>query len=59
MNVVIQMLYQCWVGGPRSERWPEYLEDRPIEGHGLYSFDQGLRLGILLATEAFYAETEL
>ncbi|WP_297871577.1 hypothetical protein [uncultured Oscillibacter sp.] len=48
--VVVELLYHAWVGGPDPERWPEWMRDNPVQGQGLYSFYQGLRLGIRLLT---------
>lgn len=46
---VVKELYSQWVPEPNPKFWPEYLQDDPIKGHGLYSFYQGLRLGIEIA----------
>lgn len=45
---VVELLYHAWVGSPDPERWPEYVREDPVLGQGLYSFYQGLRLGIQL-----------
>ena len=44
------------IGGPHPDRWPEYLEDNPVQAHGMYCFREGIRLGLLLAVEAFSPE---
>lgn len=46
---VIEDLYPHFVMGPDPKLWPEYLEDNPVKGHGLYAFYQGLRLGLQIA----------
>ena len=32
----------------KEELWPDHLQSSPIQGHGLWSFYQGLRLGMQL-----------
>ena len=49
MSLTIELLYHYFVGPPDPGRWPEELRNNPAAGHGLYSFEQGLRLGLLLA----------
>ncbi len=45
---VIQLLYNYWRVEPDKALWPECISD-PVEGYGLYSFYQGLSLGLQLA----------
>ena len=45
---IVEVLYRYFVTGPNPEFWPDYLKDVPMEGHGLWCFYQGLRLGIRL-----------
>jgi len=47
--IVIEELYRGLVPGPNPTFWPEYLRESPVEGHGLWSFYQGLQLGLRLA----------
>ena len=49
LPLVIEMLYYQWVGSPQPNRWPEELRSRPTDGHGIFSFYQGLKLGLQLA----------
>ena len=51
MSPTMELLYQYFVGPPDPGRWPEALRNDPAAGHGMYSFEQGLRLGLLLAVE--------
>ena len=46
---MIDELYRYQVTEPNPEFWPAYLKSCPIQGHGLYSFYQGLKLGLQLA----------
>lgn len=46
--VIVEQLYRCFVTEPDPRFWPEYLRDLPVKGHGLWSFYQGLCLGIQL-----------
>lgn len=46
--VVVEQLYRCFVTEPDPEFWPDYLKKDPVRGHGLWSFYQGLRLGVQL-----------
>ncbi|MCI8869339.1 MAG: hypothetical protein HFF39_02155 [Lawsonibacter sp.] len=47
--VVVETLYLGLVPPPDPEQWPEYLQNDPVRGHGLWSFYQGLCLGLRLA----------
>ena len=47
--IVVEELYRSLFPGPNPNLWPEYLRKSPVEGHGLWSFYQGLRLGLRLA----------
>ena len=49
----IEALYNAWVCDPKPHLWPDYLRDHPMKAHGLYCFREGLRLGLLLASDAF------
>ncbi|MBO5339866.1 MAG: hypothetical protein J6A62_02570 [Oscillospiraceae bacterium] len=44
--VVVDELYRYFVTPPDPRFWPDYLRSEPILAHGLWSFYQGLRLGI-------------
>ncbi len=46
---VIELLYAQRVPGPQPQRWPEELKSNPIIGHGMFSFYDGLKLGLQLA----------
>lgn len=46
---IIEDLYIALVGEPQPFLWPDYLRKSPIRGHGLWSFYQGLQIGIQLA----------
>lgn len=48
---IIDYLYDYWIGPPDPAKWPEYTRDNPVQGHGRYSFQQGLMLGLLLFAE--------
>ncbi len=48
---IMDCLYDCWIGPPDPAKWPEYVQDDPVRGHGRYSFQQGLVLGLLLFAE--------
>lgn len=56
MSILMDELYYALIGGPRPELWPEYLEDNPVQAHGMYCFREGLRLGLRLAAEAASSE---
>ena len=47
--LVIEELYLQFSPGPIPSFWPEYLQEDPIRGHGLWSFYQGLKLGLRLS----------
>lgn len=47
--IVIDSLYRYFVTRPNPKFWPDYFKEDPIQGHGLWSFYQGLRLGLQLA----------
>lgn len=46
---VVDDLYDHFVAAPNPKFWPSYLQDNPIQGHGMWSFYQGLLLGLRLA----------
>ncbi len=56
MSLLMDELYFALIGGPHRDQWPEYLEDSPVQAHGMYCFREGVRLGLLLAVDAFSAE---
>lgn len=45
---IVEQLYRYFVTEPDPCFWPDYLRDLPIQGHGLWSFYQGLQLGMQL-----------
>ena len=47
--IVVEELYRGFVTPPNPAFWPEHLQKTPVQGHGLWSFYQGLRLGLQLA----------
>ncbi len=46
--LVVEDLYRYFVPLPNPDFWPAYFQDDPVRGHGLWSFYQGLQLGIQL-----------
>lgn len=46
--MIIEILYGHFVTEPNPEFWPDYLKKDMVKGHGLWSFYQGVRLGIQL-----------
>ncbi|HJB99374.1 MAG TPA: hypothetical protein H9764_02885 [Candidatus Flavonifractor merdavium] len=52
MSLTMELLYHYFVGPPQPDRWPEELQSNPAAGHGMYAFEQGFRLGLLLAVES-------
>ena len=44
--IIIEQLYAYFVTEPNPDFWPEDLRESPVKGHGLWSFYQGLRLGL-------------
>ncbi len=46
---IIDALYRYFVTAPSPDFWPDYFRHDPVQGHGLWSFYQGLRLGIQLS----------
>lgn len=47
--VIIRDLYTYFTVAPNPEFWPDYLQNDPVKGHGLYSFYMGLQLGLQIA----------
>lgn len=47
--LIVETLYRFLVTEPDPSLWPECLLKNPVKGHGLWSFYQGLRLGIQIA----------
>lgn len=48
--VIVEELYRYFVTQPDPRFWPDYLKEEPIQGHGLWSFYQGLQLGMQMTT---------
>ena len=46
--ILVDELYRYFVTQPDPRFWPDYIQD-PVQGHGLWSFYQGLRLGVRLS----------
>ncbi len=46
---VVEQLYYNWVTIPDPEDWAEYIGKNPVLAQGLYSFYQGLCLGMNLS----------
>ncbi len=46
---VIDELYGYFVPAPTPQFWPEHMAGDPVQAHGLWSFYQGLQLGLHLA----------
>ncbi len=47
--MIVEVLYRYFVTQPDPAFWPDRFKKDPIQGHGLWSFYQGLRLGVQLA----------
>lgn len=47
--LIIEELYFQFSPGPMPNFWPERLQDNPVQGHGMWSFYQGLKLGMRLS----------
>ena len=45
---IVQELYTNFVTLPNPDFWPDDMKGDPIQGHALWAFYQGLRLGIQL-----------
>ena len=58
MSVVMELLYNYWVGPPDPDKWPSHTENQPAEGQGRYAFEQGLLLGLALGAELYRQETQ-
>ena len=46
---IVQDLYINFVTEPNPQFWPDRLKDDPVQGHALWAFYQGLRLGTQLS----------
>ena len=46
---IVQDLYTNYVTEPNPSRWPDQFRDNPVQGHALWAFYQGLRLGTQLS----------
>ena len=46
---VVEQLYYNWVTIPEPEKWADYIGKNPVLAQGLYSFYQGLCLGMSLS----------
>lgn len=46
---IVEELYHAFVGEPKPFFWPEHLRKKPLWGHGMWAFYQGLQVGIQIA----------
>lgn len=46
--MLIEELYYEYAHEPTPKNWPSGFEDNPVQGYGLWSFYQGLKLGMQL-----------
>ena len=46
---LIEELYYQYSHTPVPDSWPKGFENNPVQGHGLWSFYQGLKLGMSLS----------
>ncbi len=53
---IIEELYYTFVGEPKPFLWPERLRKKPLLGHGVWAFYQGLRAGIQIAAACLERE---
>ncbi len=47
--MLVEELYYEFSHDPVPESWAGGFEDNPVQGHGLWSFYQGLKLGMRLS----------
>lgn len=47
--IIIEELYNAFVGESQPFLWPERLRDVPLRGHGMWAFYRGLQIGMQLA----------
>ncbi len=47
--LLVENLYYQYSHELVPESWPGGFENNPVQGHGLWSFYQGLRLGLQLS----------
>lgn len=47
--IIIEELYNAFIGEPKPFLWPERLRDVPLRGHGMWAFYRGLQAGIQIA----------
>ena len=47
---IVEDLYLDLVPDTNPEFWPDYLKNNPARGHGLWSFYQGLQIGLQLGS---------
>lgn len=47
--LIIDELYSYFVTEPDPKFWPDHLRGDPVRAHGLWSFYQGVRLGLQLS----------
>lgn len=51
--MIVELLYRGMVTGPDPRLWPEEMKNNPVEGHGLWSFYSGLKIGLQLCGACF------
>lgn len=54
--IVVDELYRYFVTPPDPRFWPDHVRDDPVTAHGLWSFYQGLRLGIQVSSACLDTE---
>ena len=45
---VVELIYRAVVPGPNPNFWPEHLKGNPTLAHSMWTFYQGLKMGIQL-----------
>ena len=46
--IIVERFYYEFAHELVPESWPKGFEDNPVQGHGLWSFYQGVKLGMNL-----------
>lgn len=47
--IIVEELYNYFSHESTPDHWPRGLENNPVQGHGMWAFYQGLRMGFQLS----------
>ena len=56
MDSIFEELFEAWCPSENPRPIPDHLKDNPARAYGLFTFEQGLKLGLQLAISTLSEE---